>query len=276
MKKYQIISLLISLAFLIGCSSTQSYEEIEYTLPVIKHQPRLVYPDEAAGMNYYGASKIYLNISENGIVEKVTLLESSGHKILDDAALDYCKQLEFEPAKKGNEPVRCRMVQKVNFNLLDTDFSFKNYIARLKNLYGLEKEASSEEETRIQDEILKKHNEFIRKMSNVVSFNSALEKVILSETRSDWDLSWDNYPLTFLLYHDFIQRYPNYEELHIVKTRLSEALESDLEFIKKTKTHSTVEEKVKNELAAKIKRFIKQNYPEIHIKENPLTADLNF
>ncbi|MDZ7763997.1 MAG: energy transducer TonB [Melioribacteraceae bacterium] len=249
---------------------------MEYTLPVIKHQPRLVYPEQAAGMNYYGAAKIYLNISEQGIVEKVTLLESSGHKILDDAALDYCKEIEFEPAKKGGENVRCRMVQKVNFNLLDEDFSFDNYITRVKNLYGIEKDASKKEETRIQNEILKKHIEFVHKMSNVVSFNSALEKVILTETKSEWNQAWDNYPLTFLLFHDFIQRFPNYDSLEIVKNYLSEALKSDLEFINKTKTHSTVEEKTKVELVTKIKRFIEEKYPEIHIKEYPLTADLNF
>lgn len=276
MKKYQIISLLISLAFLIGCSSTQSYEEIEYTLPVIEHQPRLVYPEEAAGMNYYGVSKIYLNISEQGIVEKVTLLESSGHKVLDDAALDYCKQVEFEPAKKAGEPVSCRMVQKVNFNLINEDFSFKNYVARVKNLYGIEKDASQKERTRIQNEILKKHNEFIHKMSNVVSFNVALEKVVLLETKSDWNLYWDNYPLTFLLYHDFLKRYPNYEGQVTVKNHLSEALESDLEFIDRTKTNSIVEAEAKSDLVSKIKRFVKENYPELHIEKYPLTADLNF
>ena len=275
MKNYKVIALFISLAFLIGCSGTQSYEEVEYTKPELKNQPRLLYPSEAQGRNYSGTSKVYLSVAEDGSVEKVTLLESSGHEILDNAALNYCTQMMFVPAKKDGKPVSCKIVQKVNFNLLDEDFSFKNYIAQIKRMYRLESNASDSERGIIQDKILQKYSEFIHKMSNVVSFNSALEKITLDDTCSDWENCWDNYPLTFLLYHDFIQRYPDYDSLEVVKQFMMQALESDLHFINMTKTNNLDEEKTRKGLVVKIHQFIKKNYPELTIKDGPLTAKLS-
>lgn len=275
MKKSQIISLFILIAFLFGCSSTQTYEEIDYTKPKLKYHPKLIYPAEAEGKNYVGVAEVYITLSETGTIEKVTLLKSSGYEVLNNAALDYCKQLVFEPAKKNGEPVGCNVIQKVNFNLLDESFSFEGYVRQMKKLYRLEKNAEGNEKNSIRNEILRKYDQLIYRLSNVVNFNSAMERVILPETSSNWKHSWDNYPLTFLLYHDFIQRYPNYRDLEIAKKYLKDALESDLQFIQRTKLTDAAEEEAKAKLVSEIMEFIEKNYPDIQIEKHPLTAELD-
>lgn len=274
MKKHHIISLFILITFLLGCSGTNTYEEIDYTMPALKYHPKLIYPAEAEGKNYVGVAEVYITLSETGAVDKVSLLKSSGYEVLNNTALDYCKQMVFEPAKKNGEPVSCKVIQKVNFNLLDENFSFEDYVRQMKKLYRLEKNAEDEEKNNIQNEILRKHDHLIYRFSNVVNFNSAMERVILPETYSKWKSSWDDYPLTFLLYHDFIQRYPEYNDLEIAKKYLKDALESDLQFIQRTKLTDADEEEAKTKLVSEIMEFIKKNYPDIQIKRHPLTARL--
>lgn len=275
MKKHHIISLFILITFLLGCSGTNTYEEIDYTMPALKYHPKLIYPAEAEGKNYVGIAEVYLSISETGSVDKVTLLKSSGYDVLDNAALDYCSKMVFEPAKKDGKPVNCKVTQKVNFNMLDENFSFENYVVMMKKLYRLEKSAEDAEKNRIRDEILSKHNLLINRLNNVVSFNQAMKRVILPETCSNFEYCWDNYPLTFLLYHDFIQRYKDYDSIEVVKNLLKNALESDLQFIKGTNTTSTTEDEAKEQLLSKIKLLIEEYYPEIQFEAYPLTAWLS-
>ena len=47
----------------------------------------LNYPGEARRRNLYGELRLLVSITPDGALQEVSVLESSGHKILDDAAL---------------------------------------------------------------------------------------------------------------------------------------------------------------------------------------------
>lgn len=274
MKHYKIISLIALILFIVGCSQT-TYKEVGFTMPVLKVQPRLMYPKEAQEKDYEGTSKVYLSIAKDGTVDNVVLLESSGYDVLDNAALDYCKKLVFKPAEKEGEPINCKISQKVIFDFQETNYEAKSYVFELRNMYKAEKIASLARKKEIQNEILNQHNKFVKEMDDVLNFNGVLKEVLLEDTYSNWKDSWDRWPLSFLLYHDFIKRYPDYDSLDTVVKKLQSALESDISFILNTKTYEEDLKEQKMGLISKIKLFIKKNYPSISAKIFEMKSPIN-
>ena len=107
------------------------------------------------------------------------------------------------------------------------------------------------------------------------SFNTFLVKVIQPETAGEWERYWKDYPLTFLLYHDFIQRYPDYENISLVKDDLQNAIKADLDLIKNTVAKDSTAKEEKMGLMVKIKHFVEKNYPDLSINDNILSADVS-
>lgn len=71
-------------------ASTQEYKYASYLEAWRKKVERignLNYPDEAKHKKLYGALILHVAVRSDGSIEQVRLLRSSGHKILDDAAI---------------------------------------------------------------------------------------------------------------------------------------------------------------------------------------------
>lgn len=273
MKNYKLlISYLFLALFIAGCGILDKQDQPQYTYPTVKNKPRLLYPMEAQENNYSGDAKVFMHISETGEVASVGILESSGYKILDDAALEYCKNLEFEPAKLDGKPVNARMVQEVKFNFLDNDFTAVSYISQLGRLYSLEKNVTAERKDEIRGQILRKHDKFLKDMGDVLNFNVVLENVLLSEITEEWKDFWNSWPLSFLVYHDFIKRFPDYDNIEKVKKSLQQSLVSDLRYITSTPLRRNESVEDKQGLIAKIKMFVQKHYPDIPLDNLELNA----
>jgi protein TonB len=60
-----------------------------------------------------------VEVLENGRPERVTIKESSGHTVLDEAASGAVKRWMFVPAQRNGEPVRSVAEVPIVFSLLD-------------------------------------------------------------------------------------------------------------------------------------------------------------
>lgn len=80
---------------------------------------RPTYPREAQLQGIQGRVVLWLHVSEQGTVAEARVQESSGHKILDDAALEYGPRLRFLPARRGNQPVATTVLLPVRYRLTD-------------------------------------------------------------------------------------------------------------------------------------------------------------
>lgn len=76
-----------------------------------------VYPLESRRRRAQGSVQLEVEIDERGAVSAVHVLRSSGHLLLDRAAVAAVQQWHFEPARRGNEAVPSRLVQSVVFQL---------------------------------------------------------------------------------------------------------------------------------------------------------------
>ena len=264
MKRFANLVVFFLSIVIFSCSSDLELQKSsDYSPPSVKYKPRLMYPKSAQEKSYTGASKAVLSLSKEGVVENVKLVESTGSDVLDEAAIDYCKKLVFNPALRNDVPVNSRVEWCIQFSILDQVWDPYFYVNRIQYLYRQLDNHTSADKLEIQRQILTEHHKYISNMQDVINFNSFLEKVLSAELTSQWEKEWDSWPLSFLLYHDFIQRFPDFDSLAGVKHDLKNAFLFDIELMENSMTDNTTAESAKLKLLEKVKNFVAQKYPDI-------------
>lgn len=85
--------------------------------PDYKKNPEPVYPPLARRRGLEGAVILEVRVSVQGRASDISVKESSGHALLDEAALKAVRDWEFEPARVGALPVESRIEVPVRFKL---------------------------------------------------------------------------------------------------------------------------------------------------------------
>jgi len=80
-------------------------------------RPGLAYPRLAQREEWEGTVVLRAQILPNGRVGSVTVQKSSGHSLLDDAAITAAKTWSFVPATQGGQPVAGTVTFPVQFKL---------------------------------------------------------------------------------------------------------------------------------------------------------------
>lgn len=88
-----------------------------HTPPVFLDKPDPVYPPAAVKKGLAGTVVLLLNIDEEGRLAESEIISSSGHKLLDKAALRAAEKCTFMPGKKGGKAVSGSVKAKIIFEL---------------------------------------------------------------------------------------------------------------------------------------------------------------
>ncbi len=81
------------------------------------HNPRPDYPVQAKRMGWEGRVLLRVEVLASGSVGQVSIAKSSGHDLLDEAALDAVRRWKFVPAKRDGMAVNSSVNVPINFNL---------------------------------------------------------------------------------------------------------------------------------------------------------------
>ncbi len=76
-----------------------------------------LYPLIAKKSGWEGTVLVRVTVEKNGRASQVDVSRSSGHKVLDDAALKAIRRWTFRPARDGNIPIRSVVVIPLKFSL---------------------------------------------------------------------------------------------------------------------------------------------------------------
>ena len=97
-------------------ASKESVPVIE-ALPVYKMNPNPIYPRLARRRGYQGMVLLEAFINDEGRVDDLRILESSGHSVLDRSAIQTVHQWLFEPGRRGDEAIAMWVKVPVRFRL---------------------------------------------------------------------------------------------------------------------------------------------------------------
>ncbi|MBN3816941.1 energy transducer TonB, partial [Paraburkholderia sp. Se-20369] len=79
--------------------------------------PAPAYPAIAQDYGWQGKVVLHVHVLANGTPDSIQLRSSSGHRVLDDAAIAAVRRWSFVPAKRGTTPVDGWVDVPLNFQL---------------------------------------------------------------------------------------------------------------------------------------------------------------
>lgn len=82
------------------------------------NNPAPSYPRMARKRNLQGKVFVKVLVNIDGTPQNIIISKSSGHNILDEAALEAVKTWRFIPARKGNKTVQASVVIPVEFKII--------------------------------------------------------------------------------------------------------------------------------------------------------------
>jgi len=96
--------------------ATETFTEANYKANYA-HNPKPHYPAVAKRRGWQGKVLLRVKVSAQGLSDAVAVERSSGHEMLDDAAVEAVKNWRFIPAKRGNTPVASSVIVPIAFTL---------------------------------------------------------------------------------------------------------------------------------------------------------------
>lgn len=87
------------------------------TQPRYRRNPPPAYPREARRNHQEGTVRLAISVNARGDVDQVEVIESSGTPALDAAAREAVLRWKFEPGRRGDTPIACRVTVPVHFRL---------------------------------------------------------------------------------------------------------------------------------------------------------------
>lgn len=91
-------------------------EDAGVTAPVLVQKVEPKYTQEARDAKIQGSVKLQVEVSREGLPEKIAVKESL-EPGLDQNAMDALKTWRFTPAIKDGQPVRVKALVEINFRL---------------------------------------------------------------------------------------------------------------------------------------------------------------
>jgi TonB family protein len=102
---------------LLGAASCGGSEPLPETPPRQISGSTFQYPEELWDENIEGQTILRIFVTEAGTVDSVAVETSSGHAAFDSAAVHGAHRLQFEPARRGEEPVGIWVLLPVDFDM---------------------------------------------------------------------------------------------------------------------------------------------------------------
>jgi protein TonB len=81
------------------------------------NNPAPEYPEVAMERGWEGRVLMKVHVQPDGKPDEISVIQSSGKKVLDDAAVSTVKKWSFVPAKRGDTPIAGWVTVPITFNL---------------------------------------------------------------------------------------------------------------------------------------------------------------
>jgi len=246
----------------------------EYIPPkIISDNYRFFYPPEAYEKRLEGTVILQIRVQKNGYVGKAEIFRSSGYDILDDAALAMARTVRFKPAQVQGEARDIWMIWPVVFELLSASTAALNLVEWQRKALEYQTTASTANflKCRIAQSYLFNHYVILGKEmveNRSILPNRTIMEIVASPTRDSWIEYQDVWPMAFVLFQDYIDRFPNSKYANKAEDYLVDFILKEVSFLKKASTDDSQLAQPRKQLLNELTRFLEEHYPDA-LKQNP-------
>lgn len=150
-------------------------------------------------------------VSQTGVPQEVKLLKGSGHAILDEAALAFGRKISFDPALVDGQPISAWTRLMLRYRLTDVAFERVQWLREV--LDDQRKAAAETDSVRFERHCRGLYTNYTgmqnwAESQSVHAVNDLVWQVVQPALTERWRSFRSEYPALFLLWDDFLQRYP--------------------------------------------------------------------
>jgi hypothetical protein len=141
----------------------------------------------------------------------------------------------------------------------------------ITSLIGSVDETQGKERDRILKTILDRYEGLAKYLTNYpnLNYNEYLQRIIRNDILEEWKALWKNWPLHYLLFHDFVLRYPDQEDLNRrAIDRLTYYMKKDVENARKRPGMDERREVLRDLFLQKSHQFLERKIPSTMTKHN--------
>lgn len=240
-----------------GCYATKNAAP-----KLIKDSLVFIYPSEAREKHLEGTVVLRILIDEEGFVSEKEIHKSSGYDILDQTALKVAETARFKPALVEGQKISVRMTWPLVFEITSLTFNPEGWVEKTQFFHH---EISSENpsvQQIAQQGLYYHYKDFSSHMVKYrkLFLNESVLEVVLPEIREKWLDFYDSWPLTFILFQDYITRYPDSEFREEGEAYLIEYIKNEMFQLKIRTKIGTIYTRGRN-LYQELLLFLQQNHP---------------
>ncbi len=236
MSIYYKFQLLLLSCFLIACHPQKKDEtNIVYPRLLSKHIS-LQYPPEAFDNRIEGLVILHVLVDKQGMIARARIYQSSGSDLLDQSALEMIKNAEFEPGVVDGEIRELWIKQPVDFRLDKKELSWfvisewrKTALMLLAEIYSDSTELYSGK----LKNLFYKYQFMVHGCTEYRSLNAnrSILAVVNKPLSEKWKEFEDLWPLGFILYQDYMVRFPESYYAKISADELVYYLEKEISIL---------------------------------------------
>lgn len=225
---------------------------------LIKESYVSVYPPAAYAEQVEGTVLLLVHIDQNGMVTNAYVRKSSGHAILDSSAMALAKTSHFSPGLIGGTPEEIWMTWPIVYRFTSLAMNVEQW-QRQAFIYQRKIEKNPQDafvEINLFSHYVRMAN--YQTENRDLTINSILLEVITPEIRHEWKAYKDIWPLPFILFWDYLNKYPHSAYSSLTQDYLLESTQKEIEFLQsESKGSAELDDQTRNDLILKIERLNK-------------------
>ncbi len=221
--KIRTLFLFFQFLLILSCAGSKR----DTRLPRVKEKLQLDYPLSAQLDRVEGKVLVGVFVNQRGKAEYVELLESSGSGVLDRAALEYARDIEFVPALLDGKPIEAWTKLLLRYRLSEVPFNPRQWV---QDISYYQHKVKTAKDSLQKEKILRKIYANLYGLSHHVAVNPDVAvnyyilQVITDEIKQTYQPFWDTFVAPFAVYDDFLHRYPSCSFVDRVKADLEHQL----------------------------------------------------
>ena len=212
-------ALCLCFAVIIGCASTAS----RFKPAKVKSNRELEYPLSAQLDKIEGEVMVGVFVNTEGNAEQLKVLESSGYAVLDTAAYHFARTLIFDPAIVDDKPVSSWTKLLLRYKLTEVPFERTTWLQDVQNYqYIINTTQDSAEKRHYQQKLYMRYiglSTYLERYNDLEN-NELIDKVVTKYMRQRWADFSRVIVAPFILFDDFLYRYPESEFTQNAKEEL--------------------------------------------------------
>lgn len=213
---FYIFYFLFPLLFIfLNCNPELQHEPVIEEPKLLFTKEPLAYPVEAYNLGIEGKTVVKIMIDPEGDISESTILESSGSHVLDESALKMVKSSVYEPGTIDGVPGEFELHIPVHFKLDNTYDLIEDidYWLEQTLIYRKELKVDSVNSSELYKQLFYHYQKLAREIGYTRSkdANNTILSIINDSLARPWIEFKKKWPLGFLLYRDYISRYPESE-----------------------------------------------------------------